>query len=144
MADVSHPTLRDVLTHWVSLKDGADLPLASRIDPMDLRLHLRDLFMVRVGRDGQDFTYSLIGTRITDILDRDMTGRRVEETFPPGHPVIEVYRLIYRRRMPVRTHGQVSWVDKDYKRFESLMLPLADEAGTVIKILGAAVYYAAP
>lgn len=143
-AAVRHQTLQEVMAHWASLKDGADLPLASRIDPMDLRPHLRDLFMVRVGKDGQDFTYSLIGTRITDILDRDMTGRKVEETFPPGHPVLDVYRLIHRARRPVRTHGQVSWVDKEYKRFESVMMPLADRDGAVIKILGAAVYFADP
>ena len=143
-AAVRHPTLRDMRTHWESLKDGAELPLASRIDPLDMRRHLGDLFMVRVDNEGRDFTYSLIGTRITEILDRDMTGRRVEDTFPPGHPVLEVYRMIHRRRIPVRTHGQVSWIGKDYKRFESLMLPLTDPAGTVIKILGAAVYFTAP
>ena len=141
-AAVRDRTLQEVLAHWESLKEGADLPLASRIDPMDLRPYLKDLFMVRVAEGGEGFTYSLIGTRITDILDRDMTGRRVEETFPDGHPVLDVYRLIYRQRIPVRTHGQVSWINKDYKRFESLMLPLADENGEVIKILGAAVYFA--
>ena len=143
-AAVCHPTLRDLLQHWESLKDGGDLPKASRIDPLNLRPHLGDLFMVRVDHAGQTFTYSLIGTRITDILDRDTTGRRVEETFPAGHPVLDVYKLIYQRRVPVRTHGQLNWVDKDYKRFESLMMPLVDDAGTVIKILGAAIYFSDP
>ncbi|WPZ33744.1 PAS domain-containing protein [Thalassobaculum sp. OXR-137] len=126
------------------MKDGAGLPKASRIDPLDLRPHLPDLFMVRVAGDGQEFTYSLIGTRITEILDRDATGRTVADTFPADHPIVEIYRLICRRRIPVRTHGQVSWVDKEYKSFESVMMPLTDDEGTVIKILGAAVYLPAP
>lgn len=140
-ATVCNRTLKDVLAHWESLKDGADLPKASRIDPFDLRPHLGDLFMVRVGNQGQDFIYSLIGTRITGVLDRDTTGQRVEDTFPEDHPILSIYRLIHDRRIPVRTHGQLSWVHKDYKRFESVMMPLVDDEGTVIKILGAAVYF---
>lgn len=138
---VEDSSLQEIFAHWRSLKGDGTLPLASKIDPIDLRAHLGNLFMVRVENGGEEFVYSLIGTKIAETLTRDSTGRRVEETFPQDHPILALYRLITRERRPVRTHGQLNWVDKDYKRFESVMLPLADDDGTVIKILGAALYF---
>ncbi|MCR9072524.1 MAG: PAS domain-containing protein [Alphaproteobacteria bacterium] len=110
---VQDQDLRDVLAYWENLKEGQALPNASLVDPLDLRKHLGNLFMVRVGQNGEEFVYSLIGTTIAEVLDRDSTGRRVEETFPKGHPIADIYRLIYKQRRPVRTHGQLNWVNKD-------------------------------
>jgi hypothetical protein len=139
---VQDPDLQEIVAHWEALRDGDALPNAALIDPLNLRKHLGNLFMVRVGEEGQEFVYSLIGTRIAEILARDSTGLRVEQTFPEGHPALDLYRLIYRERRPVRTHGRLNWVNKDYKSFESVMLPLVDDTGQVVKMLGAALYFA--
>lgn len=137
--------LRTVYRHWQSLGNGADVPSADRFDPLDLIRVLGQLFIVRVepgdgGRDEAVLRYTLIGTRLVETLGRDATGKVVTDTFPPDHPVGRVYRHLIANRIPVRTHGRLDWVDKDYRQFESVLLPLADPGGRISKVLGAAVY----
>jgi hypothetical protein len=129
--------------HWQSLREGANLPAATRFDPLDLAPQLGLLFMVRVEHAGDGdpvLRYSLIGTQLVEALGRDTTGRTVAETFPPDHPVDRVYRHLLAARVPVRTHGRLDWVDKAYRRFESILLPLAGPDGRIAKVLGAAAY----
>lgn len=137
--------LLDIYRHWTSLKHGADVPLVDRFDPLDLGPHLGDLFVVRVeyaqGRDPV-FRYTLIGTRLVEEIGRDATNLVVGDTFPSDHPVTDVYRYLVSHRAAVRTHGRLDWVDKDYRSFESVLMPLADADGRIVKVIGAAMYNA--
>lgn len=130
--------------HWIGLPKVGDLPAAAGFDPLDLVPHLGDLFMVRVEEDPAAaepaLRYTLIGTRLVDTLGRDATGQLVRDTFPADHPVGAVYRRVLAERVAVRTHGRLDWVDKGYRGFESLLLPLAGPDGRIVKIAGAAVY----
>lgn len=136
--------LADIYRHWDALRGADVLPPADRFDPLDLVPHLGDLFIVRVepGSSGVEpvLRYTLVGTRLVEALGRDATGKVVGETFPADHPVNDVYRRLLKARVPVRTHGRLDWVGKDYRSFESILLPLAGPAGEVVKVVGAAVY----
>jgi len=143
-AEVRHPALKDLQRRLDGLRAGADLPTVTAADPLDLRDFLGNLFIIAIGPDERDFTYTLIGTKIVDVLDRDSTGRTVAETFPPDHPITDVYVRACRERCPVRTYGQLDWVKKEHRQFESLMTPLIDGSGAVVKILGAAYYTSGP
>ena len=142
------PRLVDIHRHWESIRGGDDVPAADRFDPLDLVRHLGDLFVVRVEDDGTGqpdaqppvLRYTLIGTRLVEALGRDATGRVVGDTFPAGHPVTEVYLDLIARRVPIRTFGRMDWVQKGYRGFESVLLPLAAADGRICKIIGAAVY----
>ncbi|WP_189990834.1 PAS domain-containing protein [Thalassobaculum fulvum] len=142
---VANRRLVDIYNHWRSIRDGGDVPPADRWDPLDLVQHLGHLFVVRVeaassGDPAPDLRYTLIGTYLVDALGRDTTGRLVGDTFPEGHPVVSVYHRAIARRAPVRTHGRLDWVDKKYRSFESVLLPLAGADGRIAKFAGAAVY----
>ena len=141
------PRLVSVFRYLESLKGDAAMPAAERFDPLDLAPHLGDLFVVRVEQDAERpaggepvLRYSLIGTRLVDALGRDATGLIVAETFPAGHPVNDVYRYLLAHRVPVRTFGRLDWASREYRRFESVLMPLAGGDGSVVKIVGAAVY----
>lgn len=142
---IADPRLADVHGHWNSLRTGAGPALVERFDPLDLARHLGDLFVVRVDwpeppASEPVLRYTLIGTRLVEALGRDSTGLTVSDTFPPAHPVNDLYRHLIARRIPVRTHGRLDWLNRDYRRFESVLLPLVDTGGRVAKIIGAAVY----
>lgn len=137
------PRLVRIHRHWSGLREGDAPPAAERFDPLDLVPYLGDLFIVRVEPvpDGEPLLrYTLIGTRLVDTLGRDATGQRVADTFPQNHPVMEVYRCLLRQRVAVRTHGRLEWMNKAHRAFESILLPLASADGSVVKIVGAAVY----
>jgi len=142
---VVNERLVSIYNHWVLLRATGDVPAADRWDPLDLVRHLGHLFVVRVEASGPDdvapdLRYTLIGTYLVDVLGRDTTGQLVRDTFPDGHPVSAVYHRAIALRRPVRTHGRLDWVDKKYRRFESILLPLAGSDGAIAKFAGAAVY----
>ena len=137
--------LAEIYRHWQSIAVAGEVPPVDRFDPLDLARHLGQLFIVRVepggvASDEPLLRYTLIGTRLVEALGRDTTGLPVADTFPSGHPVARVYRHLLEHRVPVRTHGRLDWVDKDYRRFESILLPLAGPDGRIVKVLGGAVY----
>lgn len=142
---ISDPRLVELHRYWLSLGEAGELPGAERFDPLDLPRLLGDLFVVRVERDPHEpatvtLRYSLIGTRLVEALGRDATGRTVAETYPSEHPVNGVYQYMIERRAPVRAHGRLDWVGKDYRRFEGIVMPLGDAEGRVAKFVGASVY----
>jgi len=142
---IADDRLKDIYSHWQSIGEEGDVPRVDRFDPLDLIRHLGQLFIVRVEAGGAGdaealLRYTLIGTKLVDVLGRDATGAVVDETFPADHPVGQVYRYLLIHRVPARTHGRLDWVDKEYRRFESVLLPLAEADGRISKILGAAVY----
>ncbi len=140
---IADPDLADIYIHWLSIRRTGDVPAATDFDPLDVVRHLGILFMVRVENPGDAeplLRYSLIGTRLVEVLGRDTTGKVVGETFPDGHPVVLVYRHAIAHRLPVRAFGRLDWVGKEYRRFESVLLPLADAEGRIAKFLGAAAY----
>jgi hypothetical protein len=141
---IEDPALVRIHGYWGSLRVGHELPPVDRFDPLDLVPHLGDLFIVRVDPRpaGSEpvLRYTLIGTRLVETLGRDATGQVVQDTFPAGHPVAEVYRRLLQRRVAVRTHGRLDWVNKDYRSFESILLPLVGPDGGIVKVVGAAVY----
>lgn len=42
--------------------------------------------------------------------------------------------------LPVRVFGVVDWLDKGHKRYETVILPLADDGKTVNRFVGAMVF----
>lgn len=140
---IADPALADIYRHWLSIRRTGDVPVATDFDPLDVARHLGILFMVRVENPGDAeplLRYSLIGTRLVEVLERDTTGKIVGDTFPEGHPVVLVYRHAITHRLPVRTFGRLDWAGKPYRQFESVLLPMADAEGRIVKFLGAAAY----
>ena len=145
---ISDPRLVDLYRHWQGLRGDDDVPRVELFDPLDLTRLLGDLFVVRVEDDGLGepagrqpvVRYTLIGTRLVEALGRDSTGQIVGDTFLPDHPVTDLYRHIIARRAPIRTYGRMDWVQKSFRGFESIMLPLAGADGGIVKIIGGAVY----
>lgn len=134
------PGLRAFKTFWEGRREDGRLPHADCFDPMELRPFLGYIFIVSISPDLATLVYTLVGTRMVEIIGRDATGRRVEDTVTEGHPLPEFYRHVARHGLPARVHGVLTWVDKDYRQFECALLPVVNDSGRVCKILGMAAY----
>lgn len=132
------PALRDLHARWSDRCREGRLPGRSDFDPVEMRDLLGILFLLKAEPDGDDFRYSLIGSGITDHTGRDNTGRTVGEVFGPVG--LELYSRVRDSGRPVRVHGVVDWVGKDHKRYETVILPLADDGKTVNRFIGAMVF----
>jgi len=132
------PLLREFLSYWRE-KAGLDgLPARSDFDPLEMKQFLGNLFLVVPEAETDDFRYTLIGTGITGQVGVDNTGRKVGEVF--GAPGLELYRKVRDERAPIRVHGFVEWRRKEFLAYESILLPLADNAESVDHFVGMMVF----
>jgi hypothetical protein len=141
---IERPELRlidDLLQYWDRKRAGRLGPRRAEIDPAEIKVHLPNIFMVEVVDNGADFRYRLIGTRITEALGRDSTGKKMSELYddqPQARAQLyAAFRLIVDQQAPVFIRGRVFWLpDAQYRRFTSVVMPLSEDGASVSMTLG--------
>lgn len=135
--DVSdNPSFRDLVALWRRKCGGRPMPLRSEIDPIELKAHLGGLVMIECLADQDDFRYRLIGTRVVQAYGRDSTGKTVRELYKDSDPqyrdfLLDMYRTVVARKVIARGRGSLRPVGRDYRFFDTLLLPLDRGDGTV-------------
>ncbi|WP_281016055.1 MULTISPECIES: PAS domain-containing protein [unclassified Minwuia] len=127
------PLVASLLTLWESRYVGERLPARSDFTVTELQPYFGWLCLLRVNPDRQDLVYSLVGTRIVDLVGRDNTGKAVGASMPSW--ALETYLCLMDTPRPVRSWGTVNWRGRDFLKQESLMLPLATDGRTVDQFL---------
>lgn len=137
-ADVRAEPLQRLVGLWRDrhLPDGR-LPSRGDFSPRDLMALGGIVSLIDVEREPLRFRIRLVGSRLTQTLGRDISGRYVDEVYGPEvYPqIVETYRQCVETRLPVWTSGQLRHTAKDFMRFESIDLPLARDGRTVDMIL---------
>ena len=135
-----NPRFLDLVRHWDSKRAGRPLPLRADIDPLDLRTHLGSLNLIECLPGYEDFRYRLIGTKITEAYGRDSTGRTVRELYAESDVEYRDFLLAWYRDVSLqqkigRAEGTLRPVNREFRNFDSLLLPLANDTGAVGWIL---------
>ena len=140
--DLSAHVLRLLRRYWLDLPKAssgpfAGLPLASAVDALDMPRVLGFLMLLDVVDDGADFVYRVYGSKISEVVGFDSTGKRVSETKP--HPVtrqmfLAVYRAVYKSGRPIYTEHDPT-MNIAVVTWNRLVLPLVDDQGRIIRIL---------
>jgi hypothetical protein len=139
------PRLRRLYDYWLSLRPAAgSLPGRQHIDPAAIRDLLPWIWMVDVERNPWRFRYRLLGTEQVHAMERDLTGRFLDEAHPSFIASIsyrqyvaaaERYEIGYLRGPPV------FHLNKDYVAIERLLVPLAKDGATVDVLLAITIYF---
>jgi hypothetical protein len=141
-----HPRLAALYRYWRSLHEGAGLPARRDLDPSAIREQLPTMWMLDVVREPLRFRYRLIGTRIREANDRDLTGLWLDE----AHPTVAAQADGFARFRQVAIEGRPSWrrgaptlflARRDFRSIENLFLPMASDGHTVDLILANTVFY---
>lgn len=115
------------------------MPLRADIDPLDLTRHLASLFLLDVIESGRDFRYRLVGTTITDMNERNVTGTtiRTEYSCPVTLRYVDaVLGRVVSEERPRFTRGSVFWrPGKDHRGFEAGYFPISADGRSVDMIL---------
>jgi hypothetical protein len=138
------PRLRRLYDYWLSLRPAAGgWPGRQHIDPAAICDLLPWIWMVDVERNPLRFRYRLLGTEQVQAMERDLTGRFLDEahtsfvtsvSYPQYVAAAERAEIGYRRGPPV------FHLNKDYVALERLLLPLAKDGATVDVLLAITVY----
>jgi hypothetical protein len=119
---------------WENKRAGRAMPSRNEVDPHELREHLGLLVLAQGEGELTDFRFRLLGTKINEAFGRDSTGKSVCELFKDIAPdyceyLVDVYRTVVARGTSARGRGNLQAVGREYRQFDSYILPLADHSG---------------
>jgi len=136
------PELRWMLDHWTEKRGGRRCPRWRDIDLPSIYQHAPKIVVKDAVDGGRDFRVRFWGTEITEWLRFDATGRLLSEYFPAAgrDAVLEAHRLALTGNAPVRRWGISAYPERGYIAFETIELPLENDAGERAHIISMAIY----
>jgi hypothetical protein len=140
------PRPQRLLDYWRTKRGTRAMPGRGDIDPTELREHLGNLLLIDVEHAPLRLRYRLLGTRITELMQRDNTGKYYDEIYGPDllEAIYESFRWIFENRAPLRTHGEAFYPDKNFYAYEVLNLPLSHDGETIDMVLGELIFHLKP
>jgi hypothetical protein len=128
------------LSHCERLADGQTMPFYRDFRLADVPWMAGKLYMVEVIDGGEDYRFRVVGEIIARLQCSDCTGKRFSEIdCCPGTTEAlraELDRMLLMRE-PLYRRGRMIWPGREYIGVERLIVPLADETGDLIVVLGA-------
>lgn len=142
--ELSDPAFGQLLHYWEARRGGRHIPARADIDPVHFPRLLPSIFMVRVDHNPLAFVYSLAGGENVEAHGRNFTGMDVRELdgWWPGYgsSLHDFYSLVVHGGVPLAASGTMNFVDREFRAFEALYMPLAAQDGDVGHIMGVALY----
>lgn len=133
------PPLPMLIAYWERKRGTRIMPAPSDIDPVEIPRLLPYIAIGDVTRDPLDMRYRLMGTRLIEMGGVDRTGTSIREGHE-GERLVE--RLAALERMlaspgPVALGGRLDWLDRGYRKFQCVHLPLSADGVNVTRLLAA-------
>lgn len=138
--EIVSPVLTEALRLWETVRGVRGMPARSDFDPAEIPRSLLPHILL-IDLDGEDdalrFRWRLIGTHVTTMLGRDMTGSWFDEIYDEAtlEALTTGPRWAVANRRPVRTVGQAPVDERSFLRSENLHMPLSEDDQRVGKIL---------
>ena len=136
----SEPLVR-LYDYWLSKSEQGNLPSRGRIDPLDVPELLPIIFLVDVLWTGDvpDFRFRLVGSKITEVVGADPTGRAFSSFYDEVNlgPMTELYGQVALQGEPFVNNSSAPFSNKDFVKLARLLLPLSEDGKRVDMIMGA-------
>ena len=131
------PKLHELFGYWARIRGGKRYPARADFDPIDVAALMPYVSMVDVRKGSPRFVYRLAGTRLVEILKKEITGRPVGYGVKPDEleSVLERYRLVADRGVAIYQRDRTQEQSNDYTGVDRLMLPLGPADGSVEIVL---------
>lgn len=128
--------LQQLRDYWQGLRGARSMPTRGEVDPLDIPKLLPNIVLIDVVGDPPQFRYRLIGTRITEMAERDATGRWLDSDLYGDSldRVLWDLRACVAQAAPVAVRQAVQFIPKDWLVIESVVLPFGQSA-TSIEVL---------
>lgn len=127
-----------VFDYWRSLRVNGELPLWSSFDLMDVYKSAGFTVIKDVIDQGSDFVNRFWGTRMSDVVGADHTGRGLRNYYDEGN--IDIIRSLYN--LPLESRQAMIFLGdfwfvagKEFVSYEALCLPCTDESGEIIRLV---------
>lgn len=113
------------------------MPARGDFDAVEFMRFGGRIALIDVEHEPRRYRFRLIGSKMTEVLGRDCTGRYVDDLYERDfyHTAVEPYEVVLRDRRPVTSHGNMKRMGKEFLRFQSLDLPLSGDGERVDMII---------
>lgn len=142
--DLGNAALRELWAHWEERRPENGIPERPQVDPLRFPRLLPQVFILKVEESPTSFVYSLVGEANIEAHGANFTGldvRELDSIWPGyGSSLHDFYSYVAGRKEGVAVRGNMRFVDRGFRHFESVYLPLAGKEGETAQILGAAAY----
>ena len=131
------PFLEELLALWKARRGERRMPARRDFDAVELMRYGGRIALIDVEYEPKRYRFRLIGSRMTEVLGRDSTGRYVDELYNDDfyETAVGPYERVLRDREPVTLHGNMKRMGKEFLRFHSLDLPLSSDGERVDMIM---------
>lgn len=134
-----HPMVSAFAELWQTKCGSAVVPDRANFMIDELARWFGHVIIMDVLGGGADFRYRLVGTAITQFLDRDYTGRTVRESNYSGAEakVLDTFRRPVTQGCPVFRQGHVAWArDRTWRTYGSVHCPLTAGGAEIAMTIG--------
>ena len=134
--------LGELVGLWHAKRCGRAMPARADFTPFDLKALLGHIILVDVEPDPLRFRYRLVGTAITGIVKRDVTGRYFEDIYTGRllETAAAVNAWVVRERAPLRIFSVTGHARNDVYAYDGVLLPLSADGERVNMVLGALLF----
>lgn len=133
--DVRWPGGRELFTWWDKTKGERAFPARRDFSPLAVTPLLPTIQLIDVGDEQRVYSVRLVGTRITEIIGFDPTGKPLDD-LPNTAAVRKAYDWVVDNQKPLmRLNMPVKWGNKDFMACSALILPLGPTGGSVNMLL---------
>lgn len=134
-AAITSDVVSEGYRYWLAQRGTRPFPSRIDIRPADIKAVLPSLILAKVLEDGRDFQFRIVGESIAAAHGLNPINWRVSELdrHADGFSavVMRVYRRVYESRRPYASRGTLRHLERGYRIFESVFLPLGPSEGVV-------------
>ncbi len=131
------PRLHALHAYWTAIRGMRRFPGRSDFDPIDIPALLAFVSLVEVRTGKPRFVYRVMGTKLAELLRRDVTGQAVGTGVKPEEleSVLARYHRVADDGVAIYHRDRLQEEANDYTDIDRLMLPMGDRDDRVELIL---------
>ena len=128
-----HSTNRTAFGYWERIRGARPMPGRADIDPSEIVGILPCVFLLDVRLEPLDFRYRLIGTKMSNHMNRDHTGAWMSEIEHQRAPsrIWAACERVVARQVPLSSDTPYVGKLHEFKTTEDLIMPLSEDGKTV-------------
>ena len=133
--DIGWATGRALYTWWGEARGERKFPARRDFKPATVKNSLPNILLIDISESQADYSIRLIGTRATEVIGFDPTGKALEYV-PNTQQLIKSCDWIVKNKKPIlRTNLSLPWSNNELHTCSVLMLPLGPEGEQVRMLL---------
>ncbi|PCI31949.1 MAG: hypothetical protein COB54_08730 [Alphaproteobacteria bacterium] len=135
--------LKGIYQYWLDMKGDRIMPSRADLHPADIVRLLPNISLIDVEPKTHRYRMRLVGSETVRAMDKDITGKYLDELPEIERHLKERYDWIVRQKRPYYISDKLLWSKKSFLTYYSVGLPLSNDGQNVDIIMFGSYYHLA-